>query len=109
MYNVSAHGDMIFDNARAVQYLSALRAAIRPGDVVLDLGCGIGLFALAAARAGADRVYAIDDASVTRIAKMISERNGFGHRIQFVSGNSKDVTLPERVDVIVADLRGVLP
>jgi len=35
--------------------------------------------------------------------------NGFGDRVQIISKMSTEVELPERADVIVSDLRGVLP
>ena len=109
MYSVSGYGRMIADQSRLVQYLSALEQAITPGCVVADIGTGPGLFALAACRAGARKVYAIEPDSVIQIAREAANANGFSDRLEFVQNFSTRVTLAERADVIVSDLRGVLP
>ena len=109
MYSVSAYGKMIADRVRIDAYVSALRKAIRPGSVVVDLGSGPGLFALIACQLGARRVYAIEPESVITIARETAAANGFANRIEFFENLSTQITLPERADVIVSDLRGVLP
>ena len=43
---------MIVDAARMDAYVRALREAIKPGSVVVDLGSGPGLFALIACALG---------------------------------------------------------
>jgi hypothetical protein len=47
------HARMFHDDRRTGDYLRALAEAVRPGDVVLDIGTGSGVVAIAAARAGA--------------------------------------------------------
>ena len=49
------HGMMIADRLRMDAYLEAIRRAVRPGSVVVDIGSGVGIFALAACRAGERR------------------------------------------------------
>jgi protein arginine N-methyltransferase 1 len=100
---------MIADRVRAGTYLEALRHVVRPGSVVLDLGTGTGFFALFACRLGARRVYAIDPADAICVARELAAANGYADRIEFIQKLSTEVTLPEQVDVIVSDLRGVLP
>lgn len=100
---------MIGDTVRTPAYVEAIEAAVRPGSVVVDLGCGTGFFALVACRAGARRVYAIDEAEIIHFAEKLAVLNGFSDRITFLHGDSRQLQLPERADVIVSDVRGALP
>jgi protein arginine N-methyltransferase 1 len=100
---------MINDVRRMDAHVQALRQTIRPGSVVADLGTGTGIFALLACQFGARRVYAIEPADVIQVAGEIARANGFGDRITFIQDISTRVELPEKVDVIVSDLRGSLP
>ena len=109
MYSLAAYGDMIRDRGRMDAYLTALRHAIQPGASVVDIGAGTGIMACLACRCGADRVYAIEPSSAIEPARAIARANGLGERIHFIEKMSTSVTLPERVDVLVSDLRGVLP
>jgi type I protein arginine methyltransferase len=109
MYSLRNFGDMIGDSARFNAYAKAISRSVRPGDVVAEIGCGPGVFSLLACRAGAKRVYAIETEDVIDVARQIAVANGFADRIQFFQSDSRKVELPERVDVIVSDIRGVLP
>ena len=64
---------MLNDRARTDAFIRAIEATVRPGDVVVDLGTGTGVLALAAARAGARRVYAIEASGVGRAARSVFE------------------------------------
>jgi protein arginine N-methyltransferase 1 len=109
MYLLKEFGDMIADKARFAAYADAIERAVRPGDVVVDLGCGPGIFALLACRAGAKRVYAIDAGEVIHFARQLAVANGFADRIEFLYEDSRRVQLPERANVLVSDIRGALP
>ncbi len=80
------------------------RMEVRPGDAVLDLGCGSGLFGLSAACRGAARVVLADiDPRAVRCATANARRNGLGS----VKGRCGDLFAPcrrERFDAIVANL-----
>jgi protein arginine N-methyltransferase 1 len=108
-YSVVGYGEMMADRVRMAAYEQALRAACRPDCVVLDLGTGTGIFALVACRLGARRVYAIDSSDVITVAQEMAEANGVADRVTFLQCMSTEISLPEPVDVIVADVRGVLP
>ena len=94
------------DDVKLARYRAAFAEVIRPGDVVLDLGCGTGLLGLLACEAGASKVYAVDGGSIIELARQIADRNGFADRIVHIRGMSTEVQLPERVDVVVADQIG---
>jgi protein arginine N-methyltransferase 1 len=100
---------MVADGIRTDAYAEALRQVVHPGHVVVDIGTGTGIFALLACRWGARRVYAIEPDSIVGLARELAAANGFADRIEFIQDLSTRVVLPERGDVVVSDLRGVLP
>jgi protein arginine N-methyltransferase 1 len=100
---------MIADRVRTGAYAEALRRAITPGSVVLDIGTGAGIWALLACTYGARRVYAVESDDVIHLARDIAVANGFADRITFIQGLSTEITLPEQVDVVVAEIHGILP
>ncbi|HYH82836.1 MAG TPA: 50S ribosomal protein L11 methyltransferase [Longimicrobium sp.] len=108
-YSVSGYGWMVADDLRRSAYCRALDAAVRPGAVVLDLGTGTGFFAAYAARLGARRVIGVDPSDAIRIAREMARDNGVDDRVELIQALSTRVTLRERADVIVFDVRGVLP
>lgn len=108
-YDVLGYGSMITDKVRIDAYTKALRQAVKPGCVVLDIGTGTGFFAMLACQFGARRVYAIEPGEVIQVAREISAANSYHERIEFIQDISTRVTLPELVDVIISDLRGILP
>ena len=109
MYSLPDFGAMISDSARFKAYTEAISRCVRPGGVVLEIGCGPAVFSLLACRAGAKRVYAIETEDIIDVARQIAFANGFADRIRFFQSDSRTTNLPERVDVIVSDIRGALP
>lgn len=108
-YSPAGHGSMLADRARVDAYARAIRELVKPGGAVLEIGTGTGLFAILACRQGARRVYAIERDDIIEAARQDAARNGCGERIRFIQAMSTDVELPERVDVVISDMRGVLP
>jgi protein arginine N-methyltransferase 1 len=108
-YSLSGYGSMISDRIRIDAYKQALRSAIRPGAVVMDIGTGPGVIAVLACQLGASRVYAIEPSAVVQVARQIAEANHCADKIVFFEELSTKVAIPDRADVIVSDLRGVLP
>jgi protein arginine N-methyltransferase 1 len=109
MYNIADYGAMIADQVRTGAFVRSLRNAITPHSVVLDIGTGTGIFACLACRFGARRVYAIEPSDAIQVAREIAAANGLSDRIEFIQAMSTEVTLPQRADVIVADIGGTLP
>jgi type I protein arginine methyltransferase len=109
MYLLNEFGEMIADQGRFGAYAEAIRRAVRPDDVVVDVGCGPGIFAMLACQAGARRVYAIDSGEILLFARQLAAANGFTDRIVFLHGDSRQIQLPERANLLVSDIRGALP
>lgn len=103
---VDEHRLYLSDANRLDAFRRAIEAVVRPGHVVLDLACGTGILGLMACRAGASRVYALDDGGILDVARQAAQANGFGDRIVHLKAYSRHATLPERVDVVVADQVG---
>lgn len=108
-YGTADHGAMIADRRRIRAYSDALRQAIKPDSIVLDIGTGVGIFALLACQFGARRVIAVEPDDVIDLARELAVDNGYEARIEFIQDVSTNVTLDQPADVIVSDLRGTLP
>ena len=109
MYPLAAYEAMLADDVRVRAYLEAIRRTVRDGDIVLELGTGVGFFAVAACRAGAAHVYAIEPNDAITLGPQVAAANGCAERITFVQASSGRVSLPVRADVLIEDMRGVLP
>jgi len=73
---------------------------VRPGERVLELGCGAGLLAVVAARLGAGRVVATDlDERACRAAAANARRNGVA--VETRAGDFLDAVPGERFDLII--------
>jgi len=103
------HARMLHDDRRTRDFISALTAAVQPGDVVLDIGTGSGVLAVALARAGARRVYAVEASDIAAVAAQVFEANGVQDRVTLVPGWSRQIDLPERADLLVAEVIGNEP
>lgn len=104
--STSAHVRMLNDRRRTAAFLAAVAAVVRPGDVVVEIGTGSGVLAVAAARAGAARVYAVEASAMADLAAEVFARNGVADRVTLVRGWSTRIELPERADVLIGELIG---
>src|ERR1051325_11959474 len=109
MYSLHFYGQMLADAPRMEAYAAALRRTVNRDSVVMDLGCGPGVFALLACKFGARRVYAVEPNNVIGLAREAAVANGFADRIEFFEGVSTEITLPERASILISDLRCVFP
>jgi len=103
------HARMLHDERRTRDYLAAIAEAVRPGDVVLDIGTGSGVLAIAAARAGARRVYAVEASDIAAVAAHVFAANGVEDTVTLVPGWSRELDLPEPADLLVAEIIGNEP
>lgn len=109
-YSVSSYGNMIDDARRTDPFVNALRQAIKPDSVLLDIGTGTGIFSFLACQFGAARVYAVEpDAGALEMAKRCARNIPGSERITWIRGLTTQLDLPEQADIVVGDLHGTLP
>jgi len=109
MYSLAAYGEMLADRVRMEAYAAALRRTVTPGAVVMDIGTGPGIWAVLACELGASRVIALEPDSIIQVAREVAVSNGCSGKIEFIEKMSTLSELAIEADVIVSDLRGVLP
>lgn len=100
---------MISDQTRTPKFYKAMEDRIVDGQTtVLDLGTGpFAIFAIRAAELGAKKVYAIEaNKEAARVAQETVDKKGYGDIITVLEGFSTDIELPEKVDLIVAEIIG---
>jgi len=99
------HNTMLNDTQRMNAFEDAIKEVVTPDSVVVDLGTGTGILAKWALEAGAARVYGIEvNDSILDIAR--SNLKEFGNRFIPMLGNSLDIKLPEKVDIIISETIG---
>jgi protein arginine N-methyltransferase 1 len=109
MYRLSDYGRLIADQGRTAAYAESLMRRVTPASVVVDIGTGTGILALLAGRLGARKVYAIEPSDVIHFGRRVAAENELDGRVEFIQGLSTVVQLPEKADIIVSELHGVLP
>src|SRR5207247_3109327 len=93
---IQLHVNMLNDRTRTSAYLASISKAVRPGDVVLDIGTGTGVFSIAAAQAGERHVYAIEAGRIVKDARTLFEDNGVDDRVMLFRDLSIINNMPER-------------
>jgi type I protein arginine methyltransferase len=109
MYSVADYVWMIADETRVSAYAAAIRASVKPGDRVLEVGAGFGFFSVIAARAGARRVDAVETNPAVHLGPRLAAANDCAERIVFHHLDAARLTLDEPADVLLTDLRGPTP
>ncbi|MBX2830272.1 MAG: 50S ribosomal protein L11 methyltransferase [Rhodospirillales bacterium] len=88
-------------------YRTALEKLVTSETIVADVGTGMGVLALFAARAGAKKVYAIERVpEAAELARQNIAANGYSDTIEIVVGDAEMIRLPEKVDVLVTETMG---
>ncbi|XP_016930480.2 protein arginine N-methyltransferase 8 [Drosophila suzukii] len=107
---IEVHEWLLKDSVRVKAFRDAiLYNGSFKNKTVLDVGCGMGILSIFAAKAGAKKVLAVDAASITDYAHRIVHDNGFGNVITVIRGKVEDIELPadiDKVDIIVCDWMG---
>jgi len=108
-FPLKAYEAMRDDRARVEGFEAAIKARMAPGGVtVLEIGPGpFALLSIAAARHGAARVFAIEgNPEAVALAREAVAVAGFADRIEILEGHSTEVDVPEKVNVVIAEILG---
>jgi protein arginine N-methyltransferase 7 len=101
------HALMLADGLRNKLLSKAIKQNVNSDTNFLDIGAGTGVWAILAAKLGAKRVVAVEiEECLIPIIYKHAQENGVADRIEIVHGNSNDVKLKGRFDVIVSELFG---
>lgn len=100
------HRVMVFDDRRNAAYADAIAKTVNEKSIVIDLGAGIGIHGLMAAKAGAKKVYLVEPEVELDIATKVALQNELSHRIVCVGETIEQSRIPERVDIIISVFTG---
>ncbi|KAK6151785.1 hypothetical protein DH2020_014420 [Rehmannia glutinosa] len=100
--------EMLCDRVRMDAYFNAIFENKHhfQGKTVLDVGTGSGILAIWSAQAGARKVYAVEATKMAEHARELVRANKLQNLVEVIEGSMEDVTLPEKVDVIISEWMG---
>jgi SAM-dependent methyltransferase len=99
--------DIVGNEIRNSAHDAAIRRAVRPGMRVLEIGTGAGLFAMMAARAGAQVVTCEMNTAMADTARAIIDRNGLSDRITVLNTHSTKLTADNiggRAELLISEV-----
>lgn len=97
---------MVSDKPRTDAFAAAIKEVVKEGDEVLDVGTGTGLLAMLAAKAGAKKVYGLDESDIAEVAEKLVEANGLTGTVDIIRCNASHFDLCNTSDVIVSEWLG---
>ncbi|XP_055342781.1 histone-arginine methyltransferase CARMER-like [Paramacrobiotus metropolitanus] len=107
---LSQQQNMLQDFVRTATY----QRAIQLNDVdfrdkvVLDVGAGSGILSFFACQVGARKVYAVEASSMAEHCNSLVRHNRMESVVEVVHGKIEEITLPEKVDIIISEPMGYM-
>ncbi len=90
---------------RTKTFIDAVRKTVQKDQLVLEAGSGTGILSIAAAEAGAKKVYAIEQNKLVIPQLKRNIKNlGFAGKIEIIQGDALKVEIPEKVDIIICEM-----
>lgn len=105
--DVKLHELILQDQIRSTAFRDALKKVVKDGDVVLDLGSGLGYLSSLAVKSGASRVYGIEyHQNIIEEAK----RRVRDDKVRFLHGKSTELSKNslQPIDIIVSETLGFM-
>src|SRR6185369_15890546 len=100
-----AHEKLLTDDHRNRAFYRALEKHVTPESVVLDIGSGTGIWAIAAAMLGAKRVVAVErDPLLIGLIRSLAKANGVDDRVEAIASESRQVQLDREFDIVVSEM-----
>jgi SAM-dependent methyltransferase len=97
---------ILADTVRNEALGRAIKAVVKTGDTVVDLGSGTGFLAMLARRCGAERCYLIEnDPDLARLSSDVLKRNRMTG-CTVVHAHSSEVTGLPKADVVISETLG---
>ena len=107
--SIRLHNAMLKDKPRMEFYYEAIvrNSQMFKNKTVLDVGCGLGILSMFAAKAGAKKVYAIEAAEkVADLAKEVIMKNKMDDIVQVIKGTIEDFEVDDTIDIIISEWMG---
>ncbi len=98
------HFNLLCNEARTEAFAKAIRAVVKPGDTVFDLGCGTGILSLFAAQQGANVVAIEVDPIVAEAAEYFVKTAGFSNNVKVIQADVRETAFHNVADVVVCEL-----
>ncbi|XP_049805040.1 probable histone-arginine methyltransferase CARMER isoform X2 [Schistocerca nitens] len=107
---LSQQQNMMQDYIRTSTYQRAILANLDDfkDKVVLDVGAGSGILSFFAIQAGARKVYAVEASTMAHHAETLVNANNLKGKIVVIAGKVEEISLTEKVDVIVSEPMGYM-
>lgn len=101
------HRTLLADRVRNDLFQRAIAARVRPGDSVVDLGSGSGIWAIVAAKCGARRVVAVErEPLLCALIERLAHENGVSAQVQVACADVLKIELDREFDVAISETLG---
>ena len=106
---LKVHQSLLKDSNRNRAFHRALEESVSKDSVVLDIGSGTGVWAIAAATLGASRVVAIEqEPLMVGLIRALARENGVADRVEVIQGVAEKIELEKEFDVVISETIGHL-